>query len=58
MGRDVKEYKIRDMRQPHIKSSWLSNGRMMVLVLFPNGIERVMVREKFTSLINDGIWTL
>ena len=31
-----------DMTQPHIKSSWLTNGRMMVLVLFPNGVERVM----------------
>ena len=47
-----------DMTQPHIKSSWLTNGRMMVLVLFPNGIERVMVREKFLSLMSDGIWTL
>jgi hypothetical protein len=47
-----------DMTHPHIKSSWLTNGRMMVLVLFPNGVERVMVREKFLSLMSDGIWTL
>jgi hypothetical protein len=46
------------MMQPHIKSSWLSNNRMMVLVLFPNGVERVMVREQFVSLTKEGFWTL
>jgi hypothetical protein len=39
------------MTTPHIKSSWLYNGRMIVLVLFPNGVEKVMVREKFIDLI-------
>lgn len=41
------------MTTPHIKSSWLHNGQMIVLVLFPNGVEKVMVREKFVDLIKN-----
>lgn len=41
------------MMNPHIVSSWLANGQMIVRVLFPNGVERVMLREKFVSLMNE-----
>ena len=46
------------MIQPQIKSSWLSNYGMMVLVLFPNGVERVMKREAFVSQMSNGVWSL
>jgi hypothetical protein len=47
-----------DMTQPHIKSSWLAGTRMMVLVLFPNGVERVMTRANFVNQMSNGFWTL
>ena len=47
-----------DMREPHIKSSWLSNGTMMYLVLFPSGVERVMSRERFVGFQKDGWYIL
>jgi hypothetical protein len=46
------------MNEPHIKSSWLYNGQSMVLVLYPNGIERVMKREAFLHQMSNGFWTL
>jgi hypothetical protein len=41
------------MTTPHIKSSWLYNGQMMVLVLFPNGVEKVMLRKRFMDLMKN-----
>ena len=46
------------MREPHIKSSWLSNGTMMYLVLFPSGVERVMSREQFVKFQKEGWYVL
>jgi hypothetical protein len=45
------------MTQPHIKSSWLYKGQSIVLVLFPNGVERVMTRNAFVKQM-EGFWTL
>jgi predicted RNA-binding protein (virulence factor B family) len=46
------------MTQPQIKSSWLSNGQTILLVLYPNGIERVMSQTAFVKQMNEGFWTL
>jgi len=46
------------MNEPHIIQSWLHNGQAVVLVLFPNGVERVMLRKAFTQMMGNGVWTL
>jgi hypothetical protein len=47
-----------DMTQPHITRTWLHYGQSIVLVLFPNGVERVMLRKAFTAMMANGVWTL
>lgn len=46
------------MTEPHITRHWLYNGHSMVLVLFPNGVERVMTRRNFVNQQREGFWTL
>ena len=46
------------MLEPHITRTWLHNGQAIVLVLFPNGVERVMSRTSFTQMMERGVWTL
>lgn len=46
------------MTQPHITRTWLHYGQAIVLVLFPNGVERVMPRKAFTAMMENGVWTL
>ncbi len=46
------------MKEPHITRHWLYNGQSIVLVLFPNGVERVMTRRNFVNQQREGFWTL
>ena len=46
------------MTEPHITRTWLHYGQSIVLVLFPNGVERVMLRKAFTAMMANGVWTL
>jgi hypothetical protein len=47
-----------DMTQPHITRHWLYAGQSIVLVLFPNGVERVMTKKAFVNQMSNGFWTL
>jgi len=46
------------MTQPQITRHWLYNGQSIVLVLFPNGVERVMTRRNFVNQQREGFWTI
>ncbi len=46
------------MKEPHITRHWLYNGQSIVLVLFPNGVERVMTRRNFVNQQREGFWTI
>ena len=41
------------MTQPQITCTWLHYGQVIVLVLFPNGIEKVMTRKAFTIILKN-----